>query len=497
MTDATIGFVDFCESVLGITFERGQRVFWSVAADRVPFSSLSTDDLEVAREMFGDIGDIGIPESAWRHVCVVKGADVGFSYLGGLRLLHRALTATELGAPGEVRPALVVAPDLRLGRIPVRNALGAAQSVPAIARMIESSTSDGFVLAREGGRKTSVECLPATAGGRALRGRRYLEVLFDEAAFFRDSDYAVNDVDCRRAVTSRCLGTFWNGSTPWLESADVWKTFEHNFAHPSTALAARLPTLLVRTDRRVVELVEAERERDPEGAATEYDCVPPAGSGGYYFDPTAVNACADPDMLAELDPDPNGTAVAGLDPAFQRDASAGVVIRINGDDFEVASVYERRPQRGKPLVPSEVTAEFAALAKSHGARELVSDIHYQVQVAADAADADMSFTPAPGGHAGKAQMFADAKELIHAGRIRWSSQHSRLTRQLRDVIGKPGAAGSLMITSPRRKGAHGDLASAFVAALWLAKQRTGGCRIELDPNWVDDSFWAGCPGPGF
>jgi hypothetical protein len=293
-----LDFVPFVEVVLSYRFEPGQRVQWGIAADGWQPKDLAGDDREFAREMLGDVEEVS--DEARREVATIKGAGIGYSLFLGFRMLHRAVTASELGAAGEIRPALIVAPDLRLGRIPVRNALGAAEGVPEIKRMIESRTSDGFVLRREAGRRTSVETLPASAGGRALRGRRYLEVGFDESGFFRDSDYAVNDVDCKRAVISRCLGQFWNGSTPWLETSDVWKTYEANFGNPTTALAMRVPTLLVRNDARMVELVRQETERDPEGAATEYDCKPPVGSGGFYFDSFAISQCAAEGMPLEL-----------------------------------------------------------------------------------------------------------------------------------------------------------------------------------------------------
>lgn len=469
----TTPFVPFVEQVLGIHFEPGQRVFWGVAADGWQISDLRGDDREIAHELFGDVDEI--TPALRRQVVVVKGADVGFSFIGGLRLLHRALTATELGAAGEIRPALAVAPDLRLGRIPIRNALGAAQAVPRIKRMIESEGADGFVIRREGGRRTSVECLPASAGGRALRGRRYLEVLFDEAAFFRDASYAVNDVDCRRAVQSRCLGTFWYGSTPWLESSDVWRTFVRNHEHPVDALAARMPTLLVRTDPRVVELVAAERDRDPEAARTEYDCEPPAGGGEFYFSGDALARCADDSMPTVLEPVRGEDIVvaAGFDPAFRRDASGGVIVRKRDGIYEVCEVFERKPSAGAPLVPSAVTREFATIAKRHGATNLMSDIHYAESIREHLQDTGIYFHEAPAGNQGKADTYWAARELINSGVVRWSAQHHELGRQLRDVIAKPSPGGLMQITSPRRRGSHGDICSAFVLALFAAANGNG------------------------
>ncbi|HEU4544638.1 MAG TPA: hypothetical protein VFR23_26160 [Jiangellaceae bacterium] len=474
-----LSFIEFCESVLAVRFEPAQRVYWAVAADDVQLCDLTGDARDIARELFGDIETV--PPEARREQVAVKGAGIGWSYFAGLRLLHRALTATseELGAAGETRVCLAVAPDLRTGRIPVRYALGAAEGVPAIKRLIESSGSDGFTLRREGGRFTSVEALPASIGGRALRGRRYLEALFDESSFFRDSDYAINDTDCRRAVIARTLGKFWNGSTPWLETSEVWKTYQANYGHPTTALAARLPTLTMRSDPDVRRLVEAERERDPDGAAVEYDCQPPAGSGGYFFDGFAIDKSATDALplivLSELATRPHWELEgdrygAGFDPAFQRDASAGVVVRKRAGVFDVCEVFERRPERGQPLVPSVVCREFAAIAKKHTASRICSDIHYQESVKEHLRESGVSFLQAPGGNQGKSDVYNFARDAIHAGRVRWSAGHRRLTQQLREVVARPLPGGLISIQSPRRKGNHGDIASAFCLALWAAEK---------------------------
>ena len=226
-----IPFVRFCEDVLGVTFEPAQRVFYSVAADRVQPTTLVGAERDIAAELFGGIFEI--PDEAFRTVAVIKGAGIGWSYFGGLRLLHRALTAPRLDAAmGEIRPALAVAPDLKTGRIPVRAASGAAMEVPSIKALIESEAADGFVIRREGGWFTSVEALPAAVGGRATRGRRYVEALLDEASFFRDPlTGKVNDSDLYQSVFARCTGTVWVGSTPWLPTALVHKLFEANFGN--------------------------------------------------------------------------------------------------------------------------------------------------------------------------------------------------------------------------------------------------------------------------
>jgi len=482
-----LAFVPFVQDVLGVTLEDGQRVFWRVAADGVDPVDLDPAEREIARELFGPIERV--PPEARRHVAVIKGADIGFSFFGGLRLLHRALTATELGAPGEVRPALVVAPDLRLGRIPVRNALGAAERVPAIAALIESRSADGFVLRREGGRRTSVECLPASVGGRALRGRRYVEVFFDESAFFRDATYAVNDQDCERAVLPRCLGTFWTGSTPWLESAAVWRTYVANFGAPSSALAVRMRTLAVRTDRRVVELVQTRRELDPEGAATEFDCEPPAAGGGEFFDPAAIVAAQDPERALALTPPALPPArVACGDLAFKSDSSALVVVyQWEDGGLELAELLEMCPTRTEPLKPSLVASRFSTMAHRHSCPHIVVDGFSIAPMRERFGEWGIALGELPGGATGKVAMFEALRAVLHEGRLRLPSL-PRLASQLREVVAKPTAGGTISISSPRRRfGGHGDLVSALAGAVYLLeRQRTAPRRrtFRLSPGIV-------------
>jgi hypothetical protein len=98
-------------------------------------------------------------------------------------------------------------------------------------------------------------------------------------------------------VVARCIGQVWLTSTPWLETSVVWKLYEENFGIPKTALAARMPTLLVRgNNKRTREMVERNRQLDPDNAAREYDCVALSGNSSVFFDPHALNAALDHDL---------------------------------------------------------------------------------------------------------------------------------------------------------------------------------------------------------
>lgn len=146
-------------------------------------------DRSLAVEMFGDVD--AFPSEARDVVLIKKGARVGGSYLSALYALWRMLTAPlERLAPGEIAVALIVAPDLRLARQTMRFALGAARKLGVA---IESETADAFTVVRDNGQRVGCECLPATRGGSAVRGRTLLCAILSEAALFRDDSFIVND----------------------------------------------------------------------------------------------------------------------------------------------------------------------------------------------------------------------------------------------------------------------------------------------------------------
>ena len=90
------------------------------------------------------------------------------------------------------------------------------------------------------------------------------------------------------------------------------------------------------------------------------------------------------------------------------------------------------------------------------------------------------------------------RALLHESKVRIPAGNRRLLQQLRQVVSKPTPGGQLTITSPRRGGAHGDLASAFVLAAWDA-QKHGAARplAPLPLNLGPPSRWEGMPGRGF
>jgi hypothetical protein len=465
-------FIEFC-AALNVELTPAQRVLCLVAFDGVEPRDLEGEDRELARELFGDV-DV-LPPIARMVLAVVAGARGGKTYLGALRLVHLAITVP-LGmlAPGEQAAAIIVAPDLRLARQGLRYALGAMQSSPDLVGLIENETLDSFQIRRHDGRVVSVECLPATRGGSAVRGRSLVAALLDEFCFFRDADSVVNDATVFEAVSPRVVtgGQCVIVSTAWAEAGLLFKLFTEQHGKPSNVMVAHAPTVLMRPDQ--TERVEAEYERDPVNAAREFGAVFIGTGAGAFFDSASIKASVEVGRVAPLPPEPSSRCFASADFAFTSDHSAICIIRVTGSLAELVDWLELQPKKGAPLKPSQVCAEFATLCHRHGVDALIADGHNKEAVREHLGACGIRFQEAEGGNAGKVKAYGRAQAMLREGRVSLPNL-PRLITQLKEVTVKPLAGGGLQISHARRSGkGHGDLSAALVLGLAAAAPHVKG-----------------------
>lgn len=454
-------------SWLGITLTLGQRVAVLVAYDGLEPKDLRGDERDMARKLFGDVQTI--PPAARRTIVAVCGRAGGKSYvLSALRMLHLALTVSLATlAPGEVAVALVVAPDKKTAGQVLRFALGAARQRPELKRRIVSTTAEGFELKRDDG-QVSIQVLAATRGGSAVRGRSYVGAVLDECAFFRDADSGVvNDAEIYKAIIPRVMqgGQIVLASTPWAELGLLYDFHQRNHGHPVDAVSVHAPTLLLRGDQETRDLVATEYARDPMNAAREFGAEFMASAGEAFFDGEAIKQAIDETLIL---PAPRAHLIAsvGADMGFRSDSAAQVVTLRDDVRITVASVQELRPEKGKPLKPSEVVRQFAIVARGFEAAYVVADGHYRESIQEHLSEHGLELTMAPEGAKGKSDTYTAVRIKLNEGRIRLPN-HERLIRQLKEVRARPVSGGGISIVSPRwRTGGHGDIVSAFVLAAW-------------------------------
>jgi hypothetical protein len=483
----------------------GQLAFALVAYDGLEPRDLPKHLREIGRQIFGDVEVI--PPEARRVIALVAGARGGKSYMAAaLRILHLALTVNlDSLAPGEQAFGVIIAPDPRQRDQCFGYALGAAQSCPEIARMLvgePTPSSESFTLRRDNGREVVIEGIPAKRGGSAGRGRSLVGAALEECAFFLDADYVVNDVEVFRSVMPRVLpgGQTILSSTPWAEAGVLYEEFVANHPDPSCAaphltskgtphraIAAHAPTLLLRDVPLTREVVAAEKQRDPVNAAREYGAQFLAIGSSAFFDAAALAGCVDPRLLlpAHPSPDPRRLVCVGADLGFVRDAAAFVAVERTAAGYRPLGLLELVPTDGRRLKPSVVFAAGAQVAKDHGATDLVADSHYAEAAREAWTEAELTMVDLPAGQGGKVEVYDVSRHAIAEGEALLPGDQPRLLEQLREVRRKPLPGGGLSIESPRKpKGGHGDLASAYVAAVWwLSKQPLPEPPARIDPRW--------------
>ena len=470
-------FTTFCEKLLRVVFTAAQRVAFAVL-----FDAVLPDDPLVAT-MFGALGEV--PPVARRVAVIVKGARVGGTRFSATRLVHLALTlALPPLAGGEGAWALIVGPDTRLARQALAFALGACTTCAEIAERVQNVTADSFQLVRDDGVVVTVACMPATAGGSAVRGRTLVGALMTEGAFFRDVNSVVNDEEIYRALLPRIVkgGQLIIESTPWSELGLLYQLFEKNWGHPVNAIVAHCPTLLMRDgDEDTAAIVASETERDPLNASREYGAQFITAGSSAFFDPALIDAAVDDDLAFPAAPDPSCGRVCTADLGFRLDSSALVILQNRGAlGVMLAYADEVAPTTGAPLVPSTVMRRFGTAIRQYHGAHLFVDLAYIESVRELCWARGLGVYELPHGQPGKIEQHLACREMLAEKRLR-IPRHPRLIAQLKAIIVKPTAGGGMAISTPRRRGhGHGDLASAFVGAAYVARTANAGERARAE-----------------
>lgn len=460
--------------------------FLEFAKIAAPEKPLTAAQYEFARVAFdgGEPGDDAIAMALWgapmltftdeqrKIVGAVWGRRSGKTWLAAMRLCHLAITVdVSKLARREQAVCPIIATTMNQARHTVNFIRGMLEVVAP--RAIIRDTSDVITIRRRTGEVT-FQVLPASAGGRALRGKWFPGIFLDECCFFYGSDHKVNDAEIFASARPTILpgGQALLMSTPWSESGLLFDLYKENYSHPKWAIAAYAPTSLMRAgDEKVLGLVEQERARDPINAQREYDAEFLPSTANRFFDSRALERAITVEPIAR---DRSLPCFFGGDFAWTRDASALVGIQRRQDGvLEVFLTHELMPQKGKPLDHDEVVDTFGSLIRESGGSTLTADHWYERFIAKKLADNGLQLRHAAGGSDGVAQMHVSARAVLGRHGLRMNHNQS-LMRQLKDITSTASSGGKLAICNPRyQTGGHGDLGRAFVTAVWASQQGYG------------------------
>ena len=459
-----VSFVAFAK-FLGVELTPGQLAFARVAFDSEPVHAAGP----LAVDIFG--GNFLIDPRTLGTIAYVAGARSGKTYLFALRLLHLAFSVDLSSlAPGEDAFAIVIAPRKEEANQAVKFALGALKKSSLAPALVGKPTDEEFTIARQG-KRVVFKSVAASVGGISGRGKSLVGALMDECAFFRDADYQINDQELYNAVGPRIMegGQLLVGTTPWGEAGLIYELWKENFGKPKEALVAHATTERMRIHgpswEKIKWQIEQARHRDPENALREFDAEFMSGYAGTFFEPVAIDSCVRPLELV-VDPTAGAQVVAAADFGFKHDSSALALFQKVKGKNHLSLLIEKRPEKGKPLKPSEVAKEFAGHMKRYGCRAVMADGWHRESMMEHLGNEGVSLIPAPDGMGGKILTFNRAKERIYEGSVVFP-HIERLVLQFKEVVAKPSSGGGISIQSPRwKKGGHGDLMSAVVLGLY-------------------------------
>jgi hypothetical protein len=407
------------------------------------------------------------------------GARSGKTMLSSYLATHRALVCDLSGmAPGEECRVAFISASMRQARAGAAYAKGFVRAL-GLGALITSERRDSFTIRRDG-HVIEFSVVRGNVGGDALAGFWYPACCVLEAAIAVDpsSGGSALDLDAvEKAVRPRLLpargdapgGLIIQETTSRDAAGPAFDRVNDHHGHPDAPITVfRATTLELRPDDQPLrEHVEAERATDPTNAAREFDCEwISSGTSGYVFGHELVEPAIDDAMPLALEPVPHVQAWAGCDLAFTGDGSALAIVRqANATGFELASLRRWKPTKRTPLTPSAVVGELLDECQRHGVRLLFCDVHHRETLVEHArARRGIQVVHAPGGSAGKESTHADAQEMLGSGRFKMGRDH-KLIRSLQRITATRTPDGAIRIRSPRRKGDHGDDASALVLAL--------------------------------
>lgn len=470
LTDADVPrtFTGFLEWV-GIKPRPGQLEFIRVAYD-----GLQPVDVGLAERIFGRLDFENLPMGLRAVIVGVCGGRAGKSFLLVAARLVWGMLVRDLSplALGEEAAATVVAPREELRQQVINFGLGVMCMRPELQQRLilpqgqapEDKPSWFGIYRKDFKREVMFEGQVAARGGMGVRGKWHTDLALDEAAFFRDATYKINDEEIFKAGRPRVLqgGQLIVNSTPYAKVGLLYELFRANFGKPQTALVAHAPTLVLNDDPYIREQVAAERKRDPDNAKQEFDAEFLEAGTTVFFETTCIEEALTDEPFTLR---PGDIVAAGGDFGFRSDSSALLMVALRGSELHVFDGVELRPEDGRPLRPGVTVAAFA---KCIGTRcsYLMADQHYREAITEHLETHNLVYAAAP---MQPADTYVRTRMLLREGRVKIHALEfrDRMVQQMREVQGKPTSGGGMSIVHPRwAKGGHGDLVAALVLALW-------------------------------
>jgi hypothetical protein len=403
---------------------------------------------------------------------------------------HRSVLCPELRRflrPRERGYAVAIAPNLRQARRVIAETLGIVEASPVLRDCLIEATLDELVFVDD----MAFAAFPCTS--RGARGWPIHTLLLDEAAWFvADENESFQTAEQVWRALAPATAQFGDearivvSSTPSGPEgffADLFGKVSRGeisnaVAHQATSAEAN-PML-------DSEFLEAEKIRDPDGFALEYEARF-VGGGRLFLDEADITAAIVD--RAELPPDAAPTWVCGLDPSFSSDPFGLAIVgrdRMDPNRLLLALARAWTPARRKPRsleeqrsVEDAVLAEVAEVCARYGG-QAVTDQYKAAGVVDRLRRLGVSTRSIPMTEVTKTDAYRETRARLVARELELYPE-PQLLSELRRIRSR-FAAGRARVEIPRIGGSHGDIAQALALGVYSLRGLRSGNAYSPEAN---------------
>jgi hypothetical protein len=440
--------------LLGPYFAGASWATWRAILKAAYAEPLNDDELTLFRTVAGERDP---PRRRVRELVVIAGRRSGKdSIASGIATAAAIMNYTPYLRPGERASILCLAVDRAQARIVHRYVAGYFRDNALLRPLLRREDEDGLELTN------NVEIIIATNSFRAVRGRTIACAIFDEAAFWRDENFANPDFEVYNAVMPS-LVTLPEAilviiTTAYRRSGLAYAKYAASFGQndddvlviygPSTAFNPLLPQ----------SVIDAALVRDPEAAAAEWFSQFRSDISD-FIDRELIESAIDRGITVR--PQTGFYHKAFADPSGGRgDAFTAAIAHEEpaGNRVVLDCLYERRA----PFDPSSVVADIARLLRSYNLNEITGDRYAAGWVVDGFGKELINYVQS---ERDKSELYLDALPLFTTGRARLLD-NERLLHQLVGLERRTARGGRDRVD--HAPGAADDLANAACGALVLA-----------------------------
>ena len=314
------------------------------------------------------------PQKRVRELWAIAGRRSAKSHTAAAIAVYMATIGAELEgltdklAAGERGVIALLATDRSQAKVALNFIKGMFDTSPIFNSLVHKQSAESIELTN------GVTIEVSTSNFRAIRGRALLAVIFDEIAFFRDSDTSeANDKEIYRAAVPALAttgGLLIGISSPYAKRGLLYDKYQKHYGQDDNdvlIVKGSTPLFNPLLDQKIIDDALTD---DTEAAKTEWLAEFRDGLAS-YVSRDVVESCVRPRPLT-IPPQHNRTYIAFVDPAgggksARADQFTLAIGYKEGTKVVVCGVWGRRGS------PAEITQEYSEILKAYRVNVAYSD----------------------------------------------------------------------------------------------------------------------------